>query len=462
MCGLFGVAVGKNNKGSTARQRELFLKDALDVGVVRGKDSTGMFAVPEFDPHEIDYLKLALPGNVFSETKLGSNFVGKIYNSAFMIGHHRAATRGNVDAKSAHPYQHGDITLVHNGTLNKYTNLTDGQIMLTDSEGIAYGINRFGVEETLKNIDGAFALLWHDAGTGNLYAARNDKRPLHIATVEDSDSVFFASEKAMLEWLIARNGMILDECYYIPEKTLVTFPHGEPKNWTKKEVEYFVPPKKHSSHTGTNGSGSSTSTGNTFAELEANMRQQGYYRGKNIMFSITQFTGRKNKPSRGTFMGLTDDSLSIEVEARNVSSHLAKNKGKYFFRGRIKSFYLDNVGWPVIVVGHVSETNVEDMQPVYMDTEDLEKKLLAEAEERSGTSDSNVFGLTVTGPNGEITMQEFNKLTKHGCSNCQKDLLPYMADTITWVDNQTPLCPGCADDWLNNLQGDTGAGDYDY
>lgn len=47
------------------------------------------------------------------------------------------------------------------------------------------------------------------------------------------------------------------------------------------------------------------------------------------------------------------------------------------------------------------------------------------------------------GPAGFLSMTEFHELTKDGCSQCQCDLLPSMADMLYWRDKQTPFCKIC-------------------
>ena len=112
------------------------------------------------------------------------------------------------------------------------------------------------------------------------------------------------------------------------------------------------------------------------------------------------------------------------------------------------------------------ETNEEDFKPVFMTDKErsLENKLndaLAQHHSKE-IKDTNVQEILLAGPSGQITASEFHRLTKHGCSNCQKNLFPYMADTLTWVDYNSPLCPQCASDWVDNLSTPYPIGDDDF
>lgn len=454
MCGIFGVAYGKSRR--ELGNKEKFISNALEVGVIRGHDSTGMFGVVS-PKTPADYVKLALPAPLFKSTLVANRFMSKINMFDAVIGHHRAATRGGINHDSAHPYQYGPITMVHNGTLFRYDNISDGKTFLTDSEAIAYSLEKNGAEETLKRIDGAFALIWHDARTGCLYATRNSERPLHFCTVKEDDSIFFASESGMLSWLVQRAqgaNYTVKDMYYVTEKRLIEFPMGNPLKWKSKEVEFYVRPKplKKTTTTGTGGNNVLKLGGKnqSVRALEREMTKNGYRRGSRIAFSPSRFEPRQDNIKRGKIYGVTDDSFALEVLADNQSINLIINKGAYFLTAEITGYFFDEDGWPVIAVKKVQESNDLDPQPIFM-SEYGTYKPTEELDKSKGPNNSDgTLPLMIAGPSGEISINEFNKLTKDGCSLCQKDLLPYMASTISWVDFNSPLCPACADQWQNS------------
>lgn len=51
----------------------------------------------------------------------------------------------------------------------------------------------------------------------------------------------------------------------------------------------------------------------------------------------------------------------------------------------------------------------------------------------------------VQGPNQEwITVAEFDKLTKHGCANCQGNIDSADHLYVEWREGNQPLCLSCA------------------
>jgi hypothetical protein len=121
----------------------------------------------------------------------------------FYIGHNRYATQGAVNTENAHPFTHGNITLVHNGTLMDVSTLPDFAKFEVDSENICHSINKIGAKATIELLDGAFTLIWHDAKDDTLHIIRNDERPFHLART--ANSWFGASEELMLKWILGRD-----------------------------------------------------------------------------------------------------------------------------------------------------------------------------------------------------------------------------------------------------------------
>lgn len=184
----------------------------LFADTFRGPHSTGVFArrTMWMDAEEhvsIPLYKKAVEGPEFLETQgwadtsRGFKDVAKFPN--FIVGHNRYATVGTINDENAHPFKHGDITLVHNGTLLDQTLLPDHRQFDVDSENVCHSINKIGASETIQNLDGAFVLIWHDAKDDTLHIIRNDERPFHLAKTQSGDW-FGASEEAMLMWILKR------------------------------------------------------------------------------------------------------------------------------------------------------------------------------------------------------------------------------------------------------------------
>lgn len=196
MCGLVAYYSAKRNTVNDDEKMERWFRKALLLDVVRGYDSTGVCSVYENGAYEVH--KKALASYDFLETSQGKEITStRSYFVRAMIGHNRAATVGKVNADNAHPFTHGDITLVHNGTLVSETGLVGD--FGTDSEAICNTLSLQDTKTVLEKIYGAFALIWYDAGKKTINFARNHERPLFFAPVGTDNSTYvFASEP----WII--------------------------------------------------------------------------------------------------------------------------------------------------------------------------------------------------------------------------------------------------------------------
>lgn len=200
MCGIFGLVEASSSALFSSDQKIVLGLSLLTS--MRGPDSTGFFGV-DVDKGWIDILKgVGSPYDVASY-KIYEEFYGRIVkNYNLVVGHGRLATIGNIVAPNAHPFQHGNITLVHNGTLTNFKSLQDKfkTKFDVDSELICYLFNKIGVEETIKEIEGAYAMAWWDSSDKTLNLLRNSQRPLSYAISENQKRLLFASEPQTLGW----------------------------------------------------------------------------------------------------------------------------------------------------------------------------------------------------------------------------------------------------------------------
>ena len=162
MCGLVGV-VTKNGNGLTRDQVDAF-NDLLFIDALRGMDSTGVFLIDR--DGSMDMAKEATASPEFRTKAEYKDLLASAFRSGrALVGHNRAATRGTVTDQNAHPFVVDDrITLVHNGTLwNGWEKMTKSKVDV-DSHAIAHKIHECGddVEKALQQVDGAYALIWHD------------------------------------------------------------------------------------------------------------------------------------------------------------------------------------------------------------------------------------------------------------------------------------------------------------
>lgn len=201
MCGIVGL-ISKNGFLPNKVGETLF-KQLLYVDALRGWDSTGMFRVT-WNKQDIDVYKKAQTPQLFlwnmSKDK-GHWFSGKI-----LIGHNRAATRGDVTDDTSHPFQEKQITLVHNGTLWGHRHLADTTV---DSHAICHALTDKSPQEFINAASGAYALAWWNNDERTLNLLRNEERPLSL--VETKEFFILSSEKLLAEWIATRNGLEIVE-----------------------------------------------------------------------------------------------------------------------------------------------------------------------------------------------------------------------------------------------------------
>lgn len=126
---------------------------------------------------------------------------------------------------------------VHNGTLKNKYKLPRHTEFDTDSEALYSYINTSGVHEAIKEVDGAYALVWYNKEEDTLNMLRNKERPLFYAYTEDRKKLFFASEPWMMGGVCWREGVTLGEIHSLPEDTLYTFNLSVTKDGVMGEAE---------------------------------------------------------------------------------------------------------------------------------------------------------------------------------------------------------------------------------
>jgi len=210
------------------------MKRLLIFDYFRGVHSTGFASLHKHDD-EGTIVKLAShPVDLFDSKRFDKAL--SAWNSSVFLGHNRHATAGKVNGVNAHPFQSGDIIGAHNGTLTSesWQDLEEelGYQTGTDSEAIIKCIDKIGIEETVKKLQGAWALVWFDCKKQELYFLRNKERPFWLAHTENFEKVVWASEWPMISAALNldKKGYDLhteknDAAYFATkENVLYTFP----------------------------------------------------------------------------------------------------------------------------------------------------------------------------------------------------------------------------------------------
>ena len=205
MCGLVGIA------GQIGIKHERAFKTLLILDNLRGIDSAGAVIVHRdgsYDtPKAIGNSYNLLESRLFSEAMKGGH--------SALIGHNRWATQGKVNVRNAHPFEFDKVVGCHNGTLkNKYT-LEKGHVFDVDSEALYHHIDQKGVEDAIKNLDGAWALTWYNSEEGTINFLRNKERPLWMTVLNDGQ-LAWASETWMLEVALAREEIVFSKPEQLP------------------------------------------------------------------------------------------------------------------------------------------------------------------------------------------------------------------------------------------------------
>lgn len=188
MCGIVGAA---GHFHST--HKDLFTS-LLELNVVRGRHSTGVATATYTG--DTNVYKRAVPAPEFISDK-GFDQNIKTTNQCVWIGHGRHATvnLNSIDEDSAHPFQHGHITGVHNGTLDFgwRSNFQDSGPFQSDSDAIYHHMAKYGVEDAIARTDGAYALVWYNSDEHTLNFIRNDQRPFHWTVNDDRTCLYWSS-----------------------------------------------------------------------------------------------------------------------------------------------------------------------------------------------------------------------------------------------------------------------------
>lgn len=374
MCGI--VLAGGN---LTSTDVEIF-NQLIYTGVFRGQHSTGVFGQAKSSV-EVFTAKEALPSYAFLLTDEYQKVMtgpGKYMSApSWVVGHNRHATRGAVNARNAHPFKIGNITLVHNGTLTDQGILPDSTQFEVDSENICHAIDKLGAAETIQKLDGAFTLIWHDAKDNTLHIIRNKERPFHLARC--GQDWFGASEEDMLMWILKRSRSHknrINEHFECKVGVEYVFDVSGNKMSLVEEVEHTLPVftaasrwgsyysgwgqdysqderferHKSGSTSGTNGNVSTNSASDTRRREALNKQnliasEKGLKIRRDQTVDITphQFEEYKNavREGRGKMTGFIYDEEAqeyIEADVHNISRadyDLAMDNVKTVYRGTI-------------------------------------------------------------------------------------------------------------------------------
>jgi predicted glutamine amidotransferase len=455
MCGLVGV-ISKYPAVNRLKKIDLF-EQMLYVDALRGYHSTGIAVVN--NKKDLVTYKRALAAPDFLCTKTFVR-IARSMDAQVMMGHNRAATHGSVIDANAHPFRHGDITLMHNGTVNNHKSLPEGRQFEVDSDYISYSINEYGVDDTISQLQGAFALVWYNSADGTVNVVKNNKRDLGFALAEDGKTFIYASEADMIPWIANRNEVVLDDDTWYNEfknGTLYTIQPDQPSEWAEREVELYTPPKVHYAGRGrpqnsasNQGSGLpavvsgtvsssnvlSASRGGSLITPEEAIKKLGYSLGDTIEMSVEEIEDRSSL----CIMKLLEPS-NVPIAAKvNCYYFYSEEDGE---EEMLLNSFAENKIIRGIIAGCRHNPKFNEFTVYIKDIDSITSEAQNEEEEEDDTlSPIAMF----PGPkNRTLTAVEFIRLVKEGCCECTGNIDLSDAPHIGWTYDGQPFCPTCTE-----------------
>jgi hypothetical protein len=402
MCGLVGVA------GRVNAQQDKVFKTLLYIDALRGFHSTGTLFVGN-NKHA--------PTTVLREAVDASKFIkGDTFNKELMflnrvlMGHNRYATVGDVTSDNAHPFKFDSVIGAHNGTLNNQALLPDSDDFEVDSKNLYHSIDKLGLEDTYSLLLGAWALSWWDTKNKSMNFIRNEERPMSYCYSLHGDTLYWASERGMLEFALNRSGIKYGTIVSTKPHHLYTIPvHsqglGKMKitDLSKKARPKVVPMRKKTTSTQRGGG----NAGNKYSEelreyllLEKEVNPYGQVMFTGEMYhhpyeKVCLFLGKGSQFANDFSVG---DLVRSECLSYSVMRDMY-NMGVYS-----------------------AEILDEDKY-----NEELDKKAFD----------------SIVGYNGEMLTQAQFKARDTDCSWCS-DPLEFTND-LTWITPHSAICTACKD-----------------
>jgi len=493
MCGIVGVI--SDSAGIQSQDKKKFLIQALQVDSLRGEDSTGLFTVN--DKGHCDMFKSNMTGWDFVQHAKTQKILSYVYDKRVMIGHNRWATRGAINATNAHPFHHGKIVGVHNGSLNNHRNLLpDGEMFDVDSDAVFHSINEIGVEETVTKMNGAYAIIYFDTEAKTLNLFRNEERPLFTAIVthanKNDNTMLVASEAGMIEWLAERNGLTIDTPVLLKPHTLLSISTDKLTDFTVSDLGKYEPPKSEKSTVRNFGDYRNTDSHETPSRNKRVSKRSkkilnkvGLKIGDTLELYNTGAATYNHKDSFGYIEGsMTVDpwcDIVVHNVPRSIIETVVREDMPLIF-GKIK-IAVDRSNYPIIHLDpktlsyNLDGKNIPLSEPSSKEEVKKEtKKVLTTEDVRSAVKDvlrdvnkkkDSTEGTpekkpilclpagknnsnSCKGPRGFISLYDFQKYVQGGCDNCGANIDHNDHDNIRWTNNGLPLCPSCSEelqDW---------------
>lgn len=422
MCGIVGVV------GKIFSSEERVFKDMLKFDTIRGEDSTGVLSVLHTKNTKI-FKDIGTPYDLMKYKDFDDTVDRR--SSALLLGHNRAATKGKVKPENAHPFDYDTFIGVHNGTLRGQWRLDDHKGFDVDSENIYYHMAANGITDTLKRLEGAFALAFYDKDNHQLVLVRNTERPLCYTYSKDKKTVFFASEPWMIRVACMRHSVEIEEVMIVEPKKAYKFnlpttngsqaqPYGEGSMFVE-DVDFFIPPQ--STYHGTYGYGNNTATHGHGSNVipfdqkrikDMNIAAQKWL-DREVTFSVDLYvSGGRKEP---TYFKCSEEYDDVEIRIFLQKEHPLYKKlldSPHLFKAKIKGWGTHNGKGYFTVTHKTIQEVVENYNRVYYGYNNL-----------------------------QIPMYQWRTKTEKGCAVCEKIPTENDSATLEWIDEDWFLCLDC-------------------
>lgn len=209
MCGLIGYFTTENKVPEDLRKtvRNMWVLDQL-----RGWHSSGVMILKDDVP---TIIKDTGGPNSFWEREgyedVWDNEGLLSIDTPIFMAHNRHATKGEITAKNAHPFNFRHIWGAHNGSLNG--DFAD-RLAIRERDKIRYEVDtqflynhlaHKGIEATWLDKGGAAALTWWDDKQKTLNIIRDSLRPLHFSLSKDGKTIVWSSEAWIMQKGMPKN-----------------------------------------------------------------------------------------------------------------------------------------------------------------------------------------------------------------------------------------------------------------